>query len=78
MTEIFGDGLRVSLPTDQIVCADDSGAGARVGFSGMSFAGLETGQLIFIRVRELHRLNAEESACRSDHEPRERHRHGGR
>src|SRR5687767_12220386 len=27
----FQDGLRVSLPTDQIVHVDESGAGARVG-----------------------------------------------
>lgn len=51
---IFPDGLRVSLPTDQIVYADDSGAGARVGFGGMEFAGLEAGRLTFYRVRELH------------------------
>src|SRR5687767_1422527 len=50
----FPDGLRVSVPTDQIVYADDTGAGARVGFGGMRFAGLEAERLIFHRVRELH------------------------
>jgi hypothetical protein len=50
----FADGLRVSLPTDQIVYADDTGEGARVGFGGMSFAGIEAERLIFHRVREMH------------------------
>ena len=50
----FPDGLRVSLPTDQIVYADDSERGARVGFGGMSFAGAEGERLIFHRVREMH------------------------
>ena len=47
-------GLRVSLPTDQIVFADEAGSRARVGFGGMSFEGTENGRLIFLRVRELH------------------------
>ena len=47
-------GVRVSLPTDQIVYSDDSGAGARVGFGGMNFAGVEAERLIFHRVREMH------------------------
>ena len=51
---VFPDGLRVSLPTDQIVHSDDSGTGARVGFGGMRFAGMEGGRLLFHRVRELH------------------------
>jgi hypothetical protein len=51
---VFKDGLRVSLPTDQIVYADDSGAGARVGFGGMRFTGIEAQHLIFHRVREMH------------------------
>ena len=49
----FPNGLRVSLPTDQIVFADDAGGRARVGFGGMQFVGLEEGQLVFVRVREL-------------------------
>lgn len=50
---VFPHGLRVSLPTDQIVFADDSGGGARVGFGGFQFAGWEEGRLLFVRVREL-------------------------
>jgi hypothetical protein len=50
----FPDGLRVSLPTDQIVCQEDGEAGATVGFGGMRYAGCEQGQLIFHRVREMH------------------------
>jgi hypothetical protein len=45
--------LRVSLPTDQIVHADDSTGCARAGFGGMHFVGLSEGSLIFVRVREL-------------------------
>jgi hypothetical protein len=45
--------MRVSLPTDQIVFADDTDGAARVGFGGMSFTGSADGQLIFVRVREL-------------------------
>jgi hypothetical protein len=51
---VFKDGLRVSLPTDQIVHVDESGAGARVGFGEMRFAGMEARGLIFHRVLELH------------------------
>ena len=50
---LFPDGLRVSLPTDQIVEADDTAGHARVGFGGMRYVGLEEGRLIFVRVREL-------------------------
>ena len=50
---LFPDGLRVSLPTDQIVFADDAGGHARVGFGGMQFIGFEEGRLAFVRVREL-------------------------
>jgi hypothetical protein len=49
----FPSGLRVSLPTDQIVFADDRGGHVRVGFGGMRFIGAEEGQLVFARVREL-------------------------
>jgi len=51
---VFPDGLRVSLPTDQIVGADDANGRAQIGFGGMHFSGLEDGQLTFLRVRELH------------------------
>ncbi|SRR6266851_2152168 len=50
---VFATGARVPLPTDQIVFADDSGGGARVGFGGMSFEGMDEGQLVFYRVRDL-------------------------
>jgi hypothetical protein len=51
---ICPDGVRVSLPTDQVVFADDSGGCARVGFGGMRFAGFRDGRLLFYRERELH------------------------
>jgi hypothetical protein len=57
---LFPDGLKVSLPTDQIVFADDSEGHARVELGGMQFVGLEDGRLTFVRVRELlpeHRLS---------------------
>lgn len=50
---VFPDGLRVSLPTDQIVFADDANGHVRVGFGGMQFVGLKEGRLTFVRVREL-------------------------
>ena len=50
---LFPDGLRVSLPTDQIVFAEDACGHARVGFGGMRFVGSEEGRLMFVRVREL-------------------------
>ena len=50
---LFPSGLRVSLPTDQIVFADDADGHARVEFGGMQFVGLEDGRLVFLRVREL-------------------------
>jgi len=50
---LFPNGLRVSLPTDQIVFADEGSGHARVGFGGMRFVGLEDGRLVFVRVREL-------------------------
>ena len=50
---LFPNGLRVSLPTDQIVFADDTSGHARVGFGGMQFVGLEGSRLVFIRIREL-------------------------
>jgi hypothetical protein len=50
---LFPNGLRVSLPTDQIVFAEDSDGHARVGFGGMRFVGFEDGRLLFVRTREL-------------------------
>mgnify|MGYP003710386085 CR=1 FL=1 len=42
---LFPNGLRVSLPTDQIVFADDTSGHARVGFGGMRFVGSKEGRL---------------------------------
>ena len=50
---LFPDRTRVSLPTDQIVFADDSTGHARVGFGGMQFVGLDGTDLVFTRIREL-------------------------
>jgi len=50
---VFADGETVPLPTDQIVFAEDGRGVARVGFGGMSPGGMEDGQLIFHRVRDL-------------------------
>src|SRR4051812_45380746 len=50
---LFPDRFRVSLPTDQIVFADDSEGHVRVEFGGMQFEGMRDGQLTFVRVREL-------------------------
>lgn len=61
---LFPDGLRVSLPTDQIIFADQAEGCVRVGFGGMQFTGIEDGQLVFARVRELYpeeRLSPERS-----------------
>lgn len=50
----FPDGVRLSLPTDQIVFADNSAGRARVGFGGMGFSGMVDGKLMFPRLREIH------------------------
>ena len=50
---LFPDRIKVSLPTDQIVFADDASGHARVGFGGMQFVGLEGTDLVFTRIREL-------------------------
>jgi hypothetical protein len=47
-------GIRISLPTDQILSADDSGGSVRVAFGGMRFVGEEGRTLVFVRERELH------------------------
>jgi len=46
-------GVRVSLPTDQIVAIDERCGAAEVGFGGMRFTGVEDGRLTFVRVRDL-------------------------
>jgi hypothetical protein len=50
---IFADGTRVNLPTDQIVFSEVADGAARVAFGGMSAAGIEEGQLVFYRIRDL-------------------------
>jgi hypothetical protein len=50
---LFPNGLRVSLPTDQIVSADVSQGCAIVVFGGMHFVGEKATDLIFVRAREL-------------------------
>lgn len=50
---VFKDGRRVSLPTDQIVFAENTEERARVGFGGMRFDGIDAGYLVFLRVRDL-------------------------
>ncbi|HEY6507370.1 MAG TPA: hypothetical protein VIY56_05115 [Vicinamibacterales bacterium] len=54
---VFPGGLRVSLPTDQIVSADDTDGFARVGFWGMRWVGLDGNVLVFVRERELHPMD---------------------
>jgi len=51
---VFPRGLRVSLPTDQIVHSDDESGRARVTLGGMRFEGCVADTLLFTRVRELH------------------------
>ena len=50
---LFSTGLKVSLPTDQVVFADDTGGHARVGFGGMQFTGPDGEHLVFVRIREV-------------------------
>jgi hypothetical protein len=50
---VFEDGAKVALPTDQIVLAENREGAAHVGFGGMQFEGLEDGELVFLRVRDL-------------------------
>jgi uncharacterized protein (DUF952 family) len=50
---VFAHGVRVSLPTDQIVASDEREGRAHVAFGGMRYAGLKDGRLVFHRVREM-------------------------
>jgi len=50
---LFPNRLRVSLPTDQIVLAEETDGHVRVGFGGMRFVAEEAGKLVFVRFREL-------------------------
>src|SRR5687767_589904 len=46
-------GVRISLPTDQIVEIDERDGAVVVGFGGMRLASVEGGRLTFARVRDL-------------------------
>lgn len=46
-------GVRISLPTDQIVGIDETSGAVAVAFGGMRFTGVEGGRLTFARVRDL-------------------------
>ena len=46
-------GLRISLPTDQVVRADERDGAVVVGFGGMRFTGAQDGRLTFDRGRDL-------------------------
>lgn len=51
---LLPSALRVSLPTDQIVAADETTRGVAVAFGGMRFTGRDAGgSLTFARVRDL-------------------------
>jgi hypothetical protein len=50
---LLADRVRISLPTDQIVAADETDGAVVVGFGGMRFTGVEHGRLTFVRVRDL-------------------------
>lgn len=50
---LLANGLRVSLPTDQIVLAEEAGGHVRIGFGGMRFVGAQDGRLVFVRFLEL-------------------------
>jgi hypothetical protein len=45
--------VRISLPTDQIVRADECNAGVIVEFGGMRFTGVDDDRITFDRVRDL-------------------------
>lgn len=52
---LFPAGLRVSVPTDQVVAADDHDGHARIEFGGMALVRADDDHLLFRRVRELRR-----------------------
>lgn len=63
-TFVILPGLRISLPTDQIVGADDQDDRVTVTFGGFQFDGVRDGRLVFTRVRELrpeHELSPDRS-----------------
>ena len=52
-TFVVFNTLRVSLPTDQIVLADENDGAVTIGFGGFRFDGIRDGALVFSRVRDL-------------------------
>ena len=52
-TFVLFERVRVSLPTDQVVLAEDVNGTVTVGFGGFRFDGMRDGRLIFSRVRDL-------------------------
>jgi hypothetical protein len=46
-------GVRISLPTDQIIAINATDRTVTVAFGGMHFTGVEDGRLTFARVREV-------------------------
>jgi hypothetical protein len=52
-TFVLLPGVRISLPTDQIVSIEAGRDATTVGFGGMRFTGVESGRLTFVRVRDL-------------------------
>jgi hypothetical protein len=52
-TFVLFDTLRVSLPTDQVVLAEEADGTVTVGFGGFRFDGMRDGRLFFSRVRDL-------------------------
>jgi hypothetical protein len=49
----FDDGTLVPIPTDQIVDSCEKENRAEVTFGGMMFVGIEDGELVFHRVKEM-------------------------
>lgn len=52
-TFVIFDTLRVSLPTDQVVLAENVNGTVTVGFGGFQFDGMRDARLVFSRVRDL-------------------------
>ena len=52
-TFVVFDTLRVSLPTDQVVFAEETGDAVKVGLGGFRFDGIRGNSLVFTRVRDL-------------------------
>jgi hypothetical protein len=52
-TFVLLGNVRISLPTDQIVAAHETGGAVTVAFGGMRFTGVESGRITFVRERDL-------------------------